>query len=286
MKSKKKMMNLLIVILIVVLETKLLLVGSDAKSVIPLEENLKKFRAFDVSAEALKELAENNTKEWWTRNIAINICKQDGKIQKGTELINDNSLFALLLPQKIAIQYQTQLMILLGDIKFFPVPEDISGGETTAYENSWGGKRSYGGERAHEGCDIMTSNNIAGYFPVQSMTDGVIEKIGWLNMGGYRIGIRTPGGAFIYYAHLDEYAEALEVGSEVEAGQLLGRMGNTGYGEEGTVGKFDTHLHVGIYLDIGGKEVSMNPYEILRFIEDYRQTFQTPGTLSNQSPEE
>ncbi|MDR1700103.1 MAG: M23 family metallopeptidase [Lachnoclostridium sp.] len=267
------MIRFIIVIVIVVIESKVILVGGDAKSAIPLKQNIKKFRSFQVSSEALTELSEDNTKEWWTRNIAINMCKNDGEIPEDEKLLDDNSLYALLIPQRIVLQYQTQLMVLLGDVRLFPVPKDLAGGAAIKFDNSWGGKRAYGGERVHEGCDIMTSNNIAGYFPVQSMTDGVVEKIGWLDMGGYRIGIRAPGGAFFYYAHLDEYADGLEIGSKVEAGQMLGRMGNTGYGKEGTTGKFDTHLHVGIYVNIDDREVSINPYSILKFIEKYRQTF-------------
>ena len=41
-----------------------------------------------------------------------------------------------------------------------------------------------------------------GLFPVLSMTDGVVEKKGWLPQGGYRLGIRSDGGIYYYYAHL------------------------------------------------------------------------------------
>ena len=41
-------------------------------------------------------------------------------------------------------------------------------------------------------------------------------------------------------------------------------MGDTGYGEEGTTGKFVVHLHVGIYVrDEYEREVSINPYIFL-----------------------
>ena len=69
------------------------------------------------------------------------------------------------------------------------------------------------------------------------MTDGVIVNKGWLEQGGYRLGIVAPGGAYFYYAHLDSYAE-LEEGDVVQAGDILGYMGDSGYGEEGTKGKF------------------------------------------------
>ena len=61
-----------------------------------------------------------------------------------------------------------------------------------------------------------------------SMTDGKIEKIGWLPLGGYRIGIRSPHGGYFYYAHLASYEKYFQTGEAVEAGQILGFMGDTG----------------------------------------------------------
>ena len=71
-----------------------------------------------------------------------------------------------------------------------------------------------------------------------------------------RIGITAPTGAYFYYAHLDSYAE-LEKGDPVKAGDLLGYMGDSGYGEEGTTGEFPVHLHLGIYLKEGTEEISV-----------------------------
>ena len=62
----------------------------------------------------------------------------------------------------------------------------------------------------------------------------------------------------------------------VQAGQLIGFVGNSGYGVEGTKGKFATHLHVGIYLNPGKEEISVNPYWILKYLEQKKLTY-TPG---------
>lgn len=78
----------------------------------------------------------------------------------------------------------------------------------------------------------------------------------------------TDGSVF-YYAHLDSYAE-LEKGDPVKAGDLLGYMGDSGYGEEGTTGEFPVHLHLGIYLKEGTEEISVNPYPVLRYAENAR----------------
>lgn len=160
---------------------------------------------------------------------------------------------------------------LLKDIKYFPVAKSTDkDSKYVYYTNSWGDKRLYGGERTHEGIDIMAEDNIRGKYPVVSMTDGVVENIGWLELGGYRIGIRSRHGGYFYYAHLYSYADGISEGDKVKAGKILGYMGDTGYGkEEGTYGMFDVHLHVGIYInDDDGNEKSINPYPYLKFAEN------------------
>ena len=148
------------------------------------------------------------------------------------------------------------------DVRCFPVLE----GEVS-FENSWMFERSYGGTYGHEGTDLMPPENISGYYPVVSMTDGVVEKLGWLPKGGWRVGIRSPSGGYFYYAHLSGYAAGLSVGDAVQAGSLLGTMGDTGYGPEGTEGKFDVHLHLGVYIRTEHlQEMSVNPYWLLRHI--------------------
>lgn len=171
--------------------------------------------------------------------------------------------------QKLLGAYETAMK----DLTVFPIPlntrKDLP---DICYTDSWLGKRTYGGERGHEGCDIMGTAMPRGFYPVVSMSDGIIEKIGWLEQGGWRIGIRTDGGSYIYYAHLYGYAEGLSQGMEIKAGELLGYMGDTGYSTiEGTTGNFDVHLHVGIYLKTDHyDEISVNPYWILRYLEKFR----------------
>lgn len=156
---------------------------------------------------------------------------------------------------------------VLADMECFPVKVKKNKGESVRFEDSWGGVRTFGGQRRHEGTDLMPSEDVRGRFPVVSVSDGVVEQKGWLKLGGWRIGIRSPRGVYFYYAHLDRYAEDLEEGDKVKAGQILGYMGDSGYGEEGTVGQFAVHLHFGIYVDREGEEISINPYQMLRVVE-------------------
>lgn len=170
--------------------------------------------------------------------------------------------------QKLQNAYEA----IFSDIYCFPVPASIHK-ETpfVEYADGFGDPRSYGGERTHEGCDIMGSSRPRGFYPVLSMTGGVVENVGWLEKGGWRIGVRAPSGAYFYYAHLYRYAKEWEVGEKVVPGTLLGYMGDSGYGvQEGTVGNFEVHLHLGIYLKTDHyEELSVNPYWVLRYSEKF-----------------
>jgi murein DD-endopeptidase MepM/ murein hydrolase activator NlpD len=158
---------------------------------------------------------------------------------------------------------------LISDMQYFPVPVSSRGYPWVSYVNSWGNERTYGGERVHEGTDIMACENKAGIYPVLAVCDGQVTNMGWLELGGYRIGITSANGIYYYYAHLASYADGLKTGDTVTAGQLIGFMGNTGYSKvEGTSGKFDVHLHFGIYItDADGSEISLNPYYLLKSLE-------------------
>ncbi len=159
---------------------------------------------------------------------------------------------------------------ILADIRYFPVALCEDGLDGLTYENGWGDPRTYGGDRLHEGTDICDRENVRGSYPIVSMTDGVIEHVGWLEQGGYRIGIRSPHGGYFYYAHLASYAKEFAVGEAVSAGQVLGMMGDTGYSKvEGTTGNFVVHLHLGIYLETDHHaELSVNPYYLLKYLEN------------------
>lgn len=236
----------------------MLIHGVRARNEKPLSEKLEKFRAFSIDASLLKGAHEWNERRY--RQLAEMFLWNDGKDSA-------HIFYSLFLPESVRDDYQRAFYMALTDGVYFPVARERTGEATVSYEDSWGGARSFGGKRQHEGTDLMPSIKVRGYFPVVSVSDGIVEKKGWLKLGGYRLGIRAPHGAYYYYAHLDHYADNTEEGTPVKAGDIIGYMGDTGYGEEGTKGQFDVHLHFGIYLTIDGKEVSINPYSILKSLE-------------------
>jgi len=159
---------------------------------------------------------------------------------------------------------------IIGDIKCFPVKSDPNDSEIPyIYSDSWGALRTEGCDRAHEGCDVLDRDNVRGRLQVVSMTDGTVKDCGWTQLGGYCLGIVAGSGNYYYYAHLERYADGIGKGAAVKAGDLLGYMGDSGYGKEGTVGQFPVHLHVGIYpaAKITSKEYAVNPYPFLRLAE-------------------
>lgn len=180
--------------------------------------------------------------------------------------------------KEVLLSYRKQEYLELAKVysaifrgtQVFPVPDRSQdpSRRQTGYENSWMTPRNYGGNRRHEGTDIFGIKNLSGYYPVLSITEGTVEKLGWLPLGGYRVGVRSDSGIYYYYAHLDSYAGDLQTGDRVQAGELLGFLGDTGYGEEGTSGKFVPHLHLGIYLRTAEEpELAVNPYYVLRILE-------------------
>lgn len=71
----------------------------------------------------------------------------------------------------------------------------------------------------------MASKDQPGCLQIQSVCDGVIEQIGWLKLGGYRIGIRSKQGYLVYYAafHSNMYMSAQR--QQSKGGRLFGVNG-------------------------------------------------------------
>lgn len=206
------------------------------------------------------------------RLYTVLISHKNTKIKKQNYEITFHSpafrehVFAPLTPYKRSDEVQL-FLDEIEEVQFFPVAvSNVSSlDEEVYYENTWMYERDFQGSHGHEGTDILSHKNKNGIHPIVSMTDGTITNMGWLNAGGYRIGILSKHQIYYYYAHLDHYAYQIEEGNTVKAGQIIGYMGDTGYGEERTSGQFPVHLHVGIYVySKDGSMISINPYHILK----------------------
>lgn len=128
-----------------------------------------------------------------------------------------------------------------------PVPVD--GVRPRQIANTFGAPR--GRDRSHAGIDIFAKRGTA----VRSVTAGVVVDVRERGLGGRQVWVIGPGRERYYYAHLDDWAEGLARGQVVQAGDLLGHVGDSG-NAKGT----PPHLHWGIY----GADGARDPLPLLR----------------------
>ncbi len=146
-----------------------------------------------------------------------------------------------------------------------------------SHSDDFGNSRSYGFRRRHLGNDLMASVGT----PVVAVEGGVVEALGWNRYGGWRIGIRSHDGRrYYYYAHLRKghpYNRDIREGAVVEAGQVIGYLGMTGYSQKEDVnGMTVPHLHFGMQLIFdesqkeGNNEIWIDVYRIVTLLEKNR----------------
>lgn len=153
----------------------------------------------------------------------------------------------------------------------------IAAGYGYSHCSDFGNSRSFGFARKHLGNDLMGGLGT----PIVAVEGGVIEAMGWNRYGGWRIGIRSfDSKRYYYYAHLQKdspFAEGLQEGDIVQAGELIGFMGRTGYSDKENVNNIETvHLHFGMQLVFDEKqkecnsEIWIDVYDIVRLLSNHR----------------
>ena len=149
----------------------------------------------------------------------------------------------------------------------------IAAGYGYSHCDDFGMARSFGFKRKHLGHDMMGTSGT----PIVAVEGGMVEALGWNRYGGWRVGIRSfDGKRYYYYAHLLKdrpFAPGLKEGDLVEAGDLIGFMGRTGYSDRENTNNIETvHLHFGIQLIFDesqkecNSEIWIDPYQIVRLL--------------------
>ena len=155
----------------------------------------------------------------------------------------------------------------------------IAAGYGFSHSDDFGVSRSFGFKRKHLGHDMMGGLGT----PIVAVEGGVVEAMGWNRYGGWRIGIRSfDSKRYYYYAHLQKdhpFAENLEVGDLVQAGDLIGFMGRTGYSDKENVNNIETvHLHFGLQLVFDesqkecNSEIWIDVYDLVRLLGNHRSS--------------
>ena len=174
-----------------------------------------------------------------------------------------------------AIEVDGQWKATYGLKAFSP----IAAGYGFSHCDDFGVSRSFGFKRKHLGHDMMGAQGT----PIVAVEGGVVEAMGWNRYGGWRIGIRSfDGKRYYYYAHLQKdhpFADGLREGDMVNAGDLIGFMGRTGYSDKENTNNIETvHLHFGLQLifDESQKEclseIWIDVYDIVRLLNTHRSS--------------
>lgn len=156
---------------------------------------------------------------------------------------------------------------------FLPVAKNYN----FSHYDDFGNSRSYGYKRVHLGNDLMGSIGT----PIIVVESGTVEAIGWNQYGGWRIGIRSfDKKRYYYYAHLRKdhpYAKDLKEGNIVNAGDVIGYLGMTGYSTKENVNNINVpHLHFGMQLIFdesqkdGMNQIWIDVYSIINFLKKNR----------------
>lgn len=143
--------------------------------------------------------------------------------------------YHLRIQPALAVETAFDAKLFLKPIyKVFP----IKGQGNRAIGSFWGDPRD-GGKRSHEGIDIFARKNTL----LLAVCDGEIERVENGGLGGKTVWLYDKEHEqSVYYAHLEE--QLVREGQKVKAGDIIGRVGNTGNART-----TPPHLHLGIYPD-------------------------------------
>ena len=276
--------------------------------VVPVRAEPIKWVDFQIPYESLKYAMDVDIRTFdqekhirWVDVFALAACRTGGKCNLSSvkkaekDLLTDKSPEQLLgdLYKYYDYYHEAYKAVLGGMLGSFSIEKDgqqvpayglkafspIAAGYSYSHSDDFGNKRSFGFARKHLGHDMMGSLGT----PIVAVEGGIVEALGWNRYGGWRIGIRSfDSKRYYYYAHLQKdhpFADGLEVGDTVQAGDLIGFMGRTGYSDTENVNNIETvHLHFGMQLvfDESQKEclseIWIDVYDLVRLLDSHRSS--------------
>jgi murein DD-endopeptidase MepM/ murein hydrolase activator NlpD len=129
------------------------------------------------------------------------------------------------------------------------------------FTDSFGAPRLVGtpDEHFHEGTDILAPQGTKLF----AAERGLVTRMDSNELGGITVWLKGESGTYYYYAHLVGYAPDVREGMVVDAGTVLGFVGDTGDARGGP-----PHCHFEIHPE-GGPAV--NPYPLLKVVDEMRE---------------
>ena len=277
---------------------------------VPVQADPIRWVDFGVPYESLKYAMDTDIATFeqekhisWIDILALAACRTGGKCglssvkKAAAELKQDSSPEELLgnLYQYYNYYHDSLQAALGGLLGSFAIEIDgelkptyglkayspVAAGYGYNHCSDFGNSRSFGFARRHLGNDLMGGLGT----PIVAVESGVVEVMGWNRYGGWRIGIRSfDSKRYYYYAHLQKdhpFADGLSEGDIVQAGDLIGFMGRTGYSDKENVNNIQTvHLHFGMQLVFDesqkecNSEIWIDVYNIVRLLNAHRSTLQ------------
>ena len=278
--------------------------------VLPVRGETIRWVDFDVPYESMKYALEQDilTSQQekhisWIDTLSLAACRTGGKCglsavrQAVSDLKKDKSPEELLgdLYKYYAYYHEAYTAALGGLVGSYAIEKDgqwvptyglkafspIAAGYGYSHCDDFGVARSFGFRRKHLGNDLMGGQGT----PIVAVEGGTVEAMGWNRYGGWRIGIRSfDNKRYYYYAHLQKdrpFAPGLQEGDMVQAGDLIGFMGRTGYSDRENVNNIETvHLHFGMELVFDesqkecNSEIWIDVYDIVRLLSEHRSSIQ------------
>lgn len=275
---------------------------------LPVNASTVRWVDFGVPYESLEyamnkdiETFDKDTHLSWIDILSLAACRTGGKcdlasVKKAAQQLEKN-----LSPEELlgnlykyySYYHEAYSAVLGGMLGSFAVMVDgewkpryglkafspIASGYGYSHCADFGNKRSFGFARRHLGNDLMGGLGT----PIVAVEGGVVEAIGWNRYGGWRVGIRSfDSKRYYYYAHLQKdhpFAKGLEQGDIVQAGDLIGFMGRTGYSDKENTNNIETvHLHFGMQLVFDesqkecNSEIWIDVYNIVRLLNRHRSS--------------
>ena len=275
---------------------------------VPARADTIKWVDYNVPYESMKYALDQDIQTFeqekhipWIDALALAACRTGGQCglssvkQAVADLKKDQSAEELLgnLYKYYDYYHQAYTAALGGLVGSYAIEKDgewvstyglkafspVAAGYGYSHCDDFGVSRSFGFQRKHLGNDLMGGLGT----PIVAVESGVVEAMGWNRYGGWRVGIRScDSKRYYYYAHLQKdkpFAPGLEEGDLVQAGDLIGFMGRTGYSDKENVNNIETvHLHFGMELVFDesqkecNSEIWIDVYDIVRLLSSHRSS--------------